>query len=174
MEIPEFTPTLFTGKDDIDDQHRRMFDAARKVLALREASPQALYKSVRFLQAYVQFHFQAEEHAMAATEYDRRDHHVRQHALIRKEVEEIRAGLKAGGDLRKLMSRVQLLFQDWYVFHIRSVDTPFAQFLRAHNAQAAQPVDLPGSAELVAAGRLAPELEGIELPGYGGDLPPLD
>jgi hemerythrin-like metal-binding protein len=174
MEIPEFTPALVTGQQDIDDQHRRMFDAARQVLALRDAPPRALAAAVRFLHAYVHFHFAAEEQAMEAAGYDRHAHHVRQHALIRNEVEGIRTALARGGDPRKLLSRTQLLFQDWFVLHIQEVDIPFARFLRDHNATAERPVVLPGSVELVAAGRLDPGFEGFELPGPGGDLPPLD
>lgn len=74
MGIPEFGPDLMTGRDDIDEQHRLMFDAAHKVLALATAVPSALSKAVRFLVAYVHHHFQAEEAVMAATNYDRREH----------------------------------------------------------------------------------------------------
>lgn len=171
LAIPELGVALHSGRDDIDGQHRLMFEAARKVLAVDSARPDLLIKAVRFLQAYVHYHFRAEEHVMVATDYDRREHHMRQHALIRKEVEEIRAALVAGGAVGPLIARVQVLFQDWYVFHIREVDVPLAVHLRAHSEATAQAIGLPTSSELVATGRLAPEYDGIELPGYPGDLP---
>lgn len=169
MGIPEFGPDLMTGRDDIDEQHRLMFDAVRKVLALEAASPDALSKAMRFLVAYVHHHFQAEEIAMAATGYDRRDHHVRQHALLRREVREIRDKLVAGENPRRLTARIQVVFQDRFVCHIREVDAPFARFLRAHNEQAGQAVDLPPLSDLIVPDRPAPEDDGIELPGFTAD-----
>jgi hemerythrin-like metal-binding protein len=149
MGIPEFGPELMTGQEDIDEQHRLMFDAAHKVLALERGEPSALFKAVRFLMAYVHHHFQAEEAAMAATDYDRREHHMRQHALLHREVREIRDKMAAGEDPRPLIARVQVLFQDGFVFHIREVDAAFARFLRAHNGQAPQPVELPPLSDLL-------------------------
>jgi hemerythrin-like metal-binding protein len=164
MDPLQFTDDLLTGYDAVDRQHRVMFEAARKVLAVREAGRAAVVEAVRFLLDYVQYHFLAEEHAMAAAGYDRMDLHVRQHALIRKEVLAIREAAAQGDEPRALFARIQVLFQDWYVVHIREVDRPFSQFLRARQEAGEREVPLPSSRTLVAQGRLDPECDGIELP----------
>jgi hemerythrin-like metal-binding protein len=158
----EFPDDLLTGHDEVDRQHRMLFDAADRVLAVKEATKDTVVPAIRFLLSYVHYHFRAEEALMDAIAHDRADHHRRQHAMLREAAERIKEAALAGEDLGKLAARLHVLMLDGYVFHIRNVDAPLAAAARDRGLEGADA--LPPSTTLVQAGRLEPEHGGVDLP----------
>jgi hemerythrin-like metal-binding protein len=159
----ELTDDLLTGHADVDRQHRMLFALARTFAEAQAPDRELVIRSLRFLIGYVAFHFAAEEKAMEDSAYPRRDHHTRQHALLREQVEAIRQGALAGESRQKVAARLHVLLTDFYMQHIRTVDRAFAVFA-AKTAIASKTAiaALPTSEALVRAGRLDPEHDGIE------------
>ncbi len=158
----EFPESLLTGHAEVDRQHRILFDAADRVLAVREASRDTVIPAIRFLLSYVHYHFRAEEALMDAIGYDRAEHHRRQHTMLREAVEQVKEAVLAGEDMDRIAARLHVLFLDGYVFHIRNVDAPLAAAARAKGKEGEDA--LPPSRVLVQAGWLSSEHEGVDLP----------
>ncbi len=157
MEFPEFTDDLLTGFEGVDRQHRVLFKVARKVLAVRAAAPEEVFKASSFLVSYVHYHFTAEERAMEMAGYPRLESHKRQHDLIRKDVDGIREATLAREEPQKLLLRIQMLLDDWFLPHINGVDRPFAEYL-SQNPEAWVAVgELASARALIDEGRLSPE-----------------
>lgn len=155
-----FEEKLHTGHQDVDEQHRMMFSWAHRTLNRGDMKDREILEAIRFLLAYIHFHFQSEERLMEKTDYPKMKHHVQQHQNIRQEVVAIRDAAMASEKRDKILSRVHVLFQDWFTFHIKEVDTPLAAYVREKARQADLP--LATSSQLVEEGRLDPEYAGIE------------
>jgi hemerythrin-like metal-binding protein len=158
----EFPDDLLTGHAEVDRQHRMLFDAADRVLAVKQATRDTVVPALRFLLSYVHYHFGAEEALMDAIAYDRAEHHKRQHKMLREAAEAVKEAALAGEDLARVAARLHVLFLDGYVFHIRHVDAPLAAAARDRGLEGADA--LPPSGVLVQAGRLGPEHEGVDAP----------
>jgi hemerythrin-like metal-binding protein len=154
MTIPEFTDDLITGFDEVDQQHRRLFQAARRVLDARTTGREAVLKALRFLLSYVRYHFEAEEHAMRASAFPGQEIHHLQHDLIRKDVDTIRKALIDGRGTDLLLAMIQAIFQDWLLPHIREVDIQFARHVKQQAGSGAQQPVLPSPDTLDTEGRL--------------------
>lgn len=137
-----------------------MFARAHQILNSRDVDARTLVESIRFLLAYVHYHFQAEEHAMEKIGYPKMEHHKRQHRRVMEEVVAIRDSAVADFDRDKLLSRIYAFFQDWFIYHIKEVDSAFAAYVREHGSKKDE--SLPTAANLVSLGQLQPEMQDIE------------
>jgi len=117
-------------------------------------------EAVQFLLSYVHYHFLAEEHAMVEAGYPKLEHHQRQHELMRKEVLDIRSAAIASEHPDQLLSRIHILFQDWFTLHIKEVDVAFAGYLRDLKVEEGE--RLPTAGNLVEQGKMDSEYEDIE------------
>ena len=110
-----------TGREDIDDQHRKIID----FLKILGATSSAEYESKAVddvldgLSDYVKMHFKHEESLMDSFDYDERDRHKRIHAGFVEKLDGINRGeLHNSGGSEKLF----FLIYNWLVTHIVSID----------------------------------------------------
>ena len=131
MQRLELTDDLKTGIDEIDNQHKQLFNWANAVSDDVLADEDKLSEALNNLDDYVNYHFRAEEEAMDTHDYDRLEKHKAQHQRLMKEVTELYGRLNREGTSKGLLAEVQYMFADWYYHHIKEWDKPFADFLKS-------------------------------------------
>ena len=144
MERLELTKDLFTGIEEIDNQHRELFARGNAVLFPEggKANAKDVVNTLAFLMLYVDEHFSAEERMMKYYKYDRLDGHRKQHQRLRKDVEDLYRRTKKEGTIKGLTSELYYMFSDWYVYHIKEWDGAYAAFLQKRTKLAS--VSIPG------------------------------
>lgn len=130
----EFDPILLTGVDEIDRQHREIFE---RVGALLEASrtrrsKEEVLRLVEFLDAYAVDHFAAEERRMEATGYPKLEAHRLEHRQFAKEFEALRQELASEGPTALFVIRVANRVTEWLREHIYRTDRLLGEWLRSH------------------------------------------
>ncbi len=130
----EFDPILLTGVEDIDRQHREMFD---HVAALLEAtrqrrSKEEVLRMMDYLGTYAVEHFQAEEREMDRTRYPRAEAHRLEHRQFAKELEVLRLELATEGPSVLFIIRVGNRVTEWLREHIYRTDRVLGEWLREH------------------------------------------
>jgi hemerythrin-like metal-binding protein len=158
MQKLVLTGNLLTGIRAIDEQHRALFALANDVLQDPDGEkPPAVVEALESLSAYVDFHFASEEHAMAVSGFPREAAHRAWHEQLRGEVLSLREQVQAEGPTRGLVARVQVLMEDWLVYHIGHMDAELAQHLACRPE-----IDLPDLPALKGMGVLI-DLDGARL-----------
>jgi hemerythrin len=130
----ELDPALLTGVDEIDAQHRELF---QRINALLEASRsrrsgQEVIRILEFLGGYVIDHFAAEDRIMETTGYPNIEGHRAEHRQFVKELEILRHELKSEGPTTLFVIRVGNRVTQWLREHIYRTDRTLADWLRAH------------------------------------------
>lgn len=130
----EFDPILLTGVDEIDRQHREIFDRVGALLeaARNRTSREEVLRMVEFLGGYAVDHFAAEERRMHLTGYPRLEAHRQEHRQFAKELEALRQELAAEGPTALLVIRVGNRVTEWLREHIYRTDRLLGEWLRAH------------------------------------------
>ncbi len=128
----EFDPILLTGVDDIDRQHREMFE---RVDALLEAtrnrrSKEEVLRMMEYLGRYAVEHFDAEEREMERTAYPRAEAHRLEHRQFVKELEVLRQELATEGPSVLFIIRVGNRVTEWLREHIYRTDKLLGEWLR--------------------------------------------
>lgn len=134
---------LITGIAAVDEQHQQLFAWGNALLFPPggEIAPTELSNGLKFLEAYVGFHFATEEQAMQRLGYPRAEAHRWQHRHFQREVRQLAERLRAEGSSRPLALQLHYLLYDWLAGHIRFSDTELAEWVRAHaSTHAVQPV----------------------------------
>lgn len=132
-----FTPDLLTGTAEIDKQHRELIDWSYTV-----SDPKAGVSPIgalRFLIGYVELHLSAEERVMESAGFPGLASHNKAHAFFRREVAALQRELRTESAVRAATARIDFLFQDWFLQHIRLMDRDMAAWLRQHGPVADVP-----------------------------------
>lgn len=124
---------LLTGIDAVDDQHRELFNWGNALLFPEGlvADDQDFSNGLKYMAAYVGFHFGTEEQAMESFGYDRLEAHQWQHRHFRREIRRLVDQAFQQGPSRALKHELHYLVQDWFTGHIRFADGQFAAWLKA-------------------------------------------
>lgn len=133
MKRLELTDDMLTGITEIDNQHRELFALGNAVLfpAEGKATKNNIITALLFLINYVDVHFSAEERLMKYYGYNRLNGHQKQHQRLRTEVVELYRRAMNTNTFDGLLSELQYLFGDWYVYHIKEWDQAYAVFLQS-------------------------------------------
>jgi hemerythrin len=128
----ELDPVLLTGVDDIDAQHRELFERIGTVLeaSRNKRSREEVIRTLEFPGSYVVHHFAAEERTMEHAGYPRIEAHRREHRQLVKEVEILRHELKSEGPSARFAIRVGNRITDTLREHIYRADRLMAEWLR--------------------------------------------
>lgn len=132
----ELTPDLFTGHDDIDRQHRRLFSLANDVLVGWSATA-GVRESVAldWLLGYVFSHFLAEEEVMTELGFPGRDVHLEDHAWFREEFRALGARVEDDGIDPSATLALQVLLDELVSRHILLMDRGLARFLASRGGR---------------------------------------
>ena len=127
------------GHDDIDRQHRELFEILNALHAAMKAGQGgvAIDSALAELFDYAQRHFSDEEAVMAAKGYPELDEHRRLHRQLMQKVTEMLQSRQAGEKLATF--EVLGFVGEWIAEHVGRVDHQFGRFLH----RAAAPVQLP-------------------------------
>jgi hemerythrin len=152
MDRFAITNDLLTGADDIDAQHRQLFHLANSAVesAGEDGSDRQFFAALAFLSDYIQYHFAAEESAMAQSNFPEQEQHRRAHLGFREEIGELVEASLETSRIADLRQRLHALIAGWLTAHIRETDKILAAHLRRHALDGIG--DWPSADELLAAG----------------------
>ena len=153
MDQFQLTDQLLTGVGDIDEQHRKLFALANRLLETGTDSGGnrlAAMQALAFLGGYVDYHFAAEELAMRDSNFPGYAEHRTFHESFREQVGDIAEEAQNGAPPDLMMRRVAALVADWLITHIRFMDHAFAAYLIGRSTTTS--IHLPSADRLKDAG----------------------
>ena len=129
----ELTEDLLSGNDEIDEQHRQIFERSNTFLAAanQDRGEEIVAGVVDFLEAFCIYHFHAEETAMLTSGYPAYEGHVALHNELMRGVYKLRQKADAEGPSKALVTITSRLLVEILVNHVRKVDRELMVFLRA-------------------------------------------
>jgi hemerythrin len=134
MEKFELSNDMLTGIDEIDDQHRKLLSWGNALYSDdTEAAVKEVDEALRNLSRYVSYHFRAEEGAMDRYGYAMLKKHQKQHKRLILDVAKLVNRSKKERPSKVLLIELQYQFIDWFIYHIKEWDQPFAAFLKSSN-----------------------------------------
>lgn len=127
-----WNPALVTGEEDIDEQHRRLFELAATLQSAcvescdeRDRITEAVYA----LSEYVLEHFQDEEVYMQSVGYPQVGPHRTQHAYLSGRVLQITANHMNGLEVEP--ESLAVFVTEWLTGHILAEDVRAVAFARS-------------------------------------------
>jgi hemerythrin len=154
------TEDLLTSVEDIDEDHRTIVNVANKTLELgfENKNRPVFEETISFLNAYVIFHFFAEEQLMGDIAYPHLEHHRKFHENFYREISEHANRVRMDGISRELMVKISFTIENWLSEHLRIVDGALSKYIRQHHI----PAKLPDVHTLKRLGKLPADFdEGI-------------
>jgi hemerythrin len=127
----EWTPDLSVGIGDIDSQHREFINRADKFISAVEQGRGAdvLAETVKFFMEYAEKHFMTEEMFMLQFGYPEMAPHKKLHNGFREYMEELAKRIAADPGA-VTQSEAKEKIADWFIHHIKNVDTRLGVFLK--------------------------------------------
>ena len=120
MEIIQWRPTLETGIDVIDQQHKRIVDYINALrIAQVKGDRGAVARTIDDVIDYTQSHFGFEEALMEDAGYPLLNAHKRVHELFMRRVAVLHQRFKSGEDIAQDLHNV---LARWLITHIQTED----------------------------------------------------
>lgn len=130
-ERPEFGEQYLVGIEQVDREHRQLFEIAARVhdrvADSGEAALQAARVDVAELIDYTRTHFASEESLMAAAGYPGLAEHRELHQRLLSQVHDMEMRVELGE--RYVPVDLSRFLYNWLVCHIRAHDRRFGEFL---------------------------------------------
>ena len=128
----EWTEDLATGIEEIDDQHRALYDAISDLHdAMRRSRLDRVPAVLEFLSGYVAEHFATEEREMAATGYPGLDEHRAAHLAFGVDYRQLVARVEGSRITPLLVLELSTWLGEWLRDHVRRIDGAMARHIRA-------------------------------------------
>lgn len=130
--LPRWTPDLAVGDEQIDAQHRRLFDQAAALHdAIVAGAPEArVLETLGFLGDYVLEHFAAEEALMARLADPGAAAHAAEHARFRARHSALARTFATAGASRLTAEIVRCDVLAWLAGHVAGTDLALRSLLR--------------------------------------------
>ncbi len=126
----KLTSELMSGFEEIDGQHRMLFQRLDSVLEAVKSDDRAATKQMfQGLGDYLIAHFAAEESFMAAASYPERGRHKSAHDLFMQDFAQLGRELDATGLSVPVLQWITARVPEWIKFHIQVNDLPLGRFL---------------------------------------------
>lgn len=134
----QWTQDLAVGVQDIDTQHKALFEKINGLLAAMSQGEgmQEIGPMLDFLARYVKAHFATEEQYMTQHGYPHEGAHRQQHQQFIRDFGTWVAQFQAKGASTKLVLDVHRKLSDWLVNHITGTDIQLGTFLQARLGRA--------------------------------------
>jgi len=128
----EWTDDLATGVNEIDNQHRELFQRINNLLDAcnHGKGKEEVKKVISFLEDYVITHFSEEEKYMGKYDYPDYMVHKRQHLEFMENFFRIKTQFEAEGPGIHIVVITNNLVVDWLRNHIRKIDRALGSFLK--------------------------------------------
>lgn len=128
MAFLSWHPRFVLGHEDIDAQHRKLFELVNHFDDVIELEmPEELGRIVDDLVAFTLVHFRCEEELMKRIGFPRSSDHGQMHEVLIRQLRELRAAMKVGGHAGA-KSIVRFL-ADWLTNHIVREDMEYKPYL---------------------------------------------
>jgi hemerythrin len=128
------TSELTSGYEEIDGQHRLLFD--RLDAATRAAlddDPARTREALAALGDYLVSHFQAEESMMAESAYPERARHKSAHDIFMQDFAQLGQELRSAGLSPPIVTWIATRIPEWLKFHIQVNDIPLGRYLSSRH-----------------------------------------
>jgi hemerythrin len=126
----KLTSELISGFEEIDGQHRVLFQRLDGVLqAVQSDDLAATKQTFQVLGDYLMAHFAAEEAFMAAASYPERGRHKSAHDLFMQDFAQLAREIEATGLSVPVLQWITARVPEWIKFHIQVNDLPLGRFL---------------------------------------------
>lgn len=134
MKKFELSDDMLTGIEAIDTQHGKLLSWGNAMFSDdTDAAVKKAEQALGNLSRYVSYHFRAEEEAMDRYDYTLLEKHKKQHLRLILKVGRLVKRLEKEGASRGLLIELQYQFIDWFLYHIKEWDQPFAAYLNSNN-----------------------------------------
>jgi len=126
-----WSSALAVGIDEIDDQHRELFERINKMLDIigRSGESKDMGQVMSFLEDYIVSHFAMEEGWMIRFNYPDFQQHKERHEGFSREFGLFKDRLAREGPSAFLAIQVESMLVEWWTNHIRTIDTALGKFL---------------------------------------------
>lgn len=128
MPIAQWSEQLEFGLDNIDEQHKQLFDLAASFTG--DGDQIRVMKTLVILCDYVKNHFQEEEALLKSCRYPGLKAHMELHRQFKDMVIQLLGDAKQMS-LDDIAARVQYLINGWFYNHILQVDTEYVPCVKA-------------------------------------------
>jgi hemerythrin len=131
----EWTTDLATGSAEIDHQHKTIFFRINEMLeACKQGKGKAKVESLlRFLEDYTLSHFGEEERFMLKHSYPDYGAHKALHEEFKSRLAELKKKVETEGVGVHTVIATNQLVVNWFINHIRKVDTKLGAFWTANS-----------------------------------------
>ena len=135
--LKEWTDEYLIGIEEIDQQHKRFFDAAHGLYEgiLNCEGEHAVAEAVEFLRKYAVEHFQTEEAFMRKHDFPRLAEHQQLHVAFFESLDQLVDDFKVFGPSQHLADRALEIAQDWLIEHIADEDNLYASHVRRRGSE---------------------------------------
>ena len=127
-----WTNDLSVGVEEIDDQHKELFNQVNKLLEACESRKnlnEVERDLLTFMNEYVVHHFEDEENLMRRHDYPDYTNHLAAHNQFEKKMEEFSQKFEQASFERKMLTDFNYAVVDWFSEHIHRVDRKLGKFL---------------------------------------------
>jgi hemerythrin len=127
-----WNPTLETGNQTIDSQHKELINAINKLLEACQKGQAAdsTGPTLDFLVSYTKKHFSDEEALQRRSNYPDMQNHYKLHESFLKVVADLSTELKKSGPTPVIINKLVRNVGDWLVNHIQKEDTKVAAHIK--------------------------------------------
>jgi hemerythrin len=131
-----WTKDCSVGHPQVDDQHRKLFDAANRLFDAMKAGQgrEVVGPLISFLADYVDKHFKAEEALMASSGYQDTWRHQGEHQAFVETFQKLAAQYEREGADPVLSIQLQRTVSDWLMDHILKSDRRLGLHLQQSKA----------------------------------------
>lgn len=128
----EWSLDLATGVDEIDKQHKELFQRINNLLEAcnHGKGKEEVKKVIWFLEDYVITHFSEEERYMGKYDYPEYSGHKRQHLEFMENFFNLKKQFESEGPGVHVIVNINHLVVDWLRNHIRRLDKALGAFLK--------------------------------------------
>ena len=128
----EWTEKLTTHIQEIDDQHKQLFDIINDLLAAYQEGSEKdkIGAAIDFLEKYAIIHFDNEESYMRRYDYPESSQHVASHLEFIENLLDIKKRYMLKGMSRRLMNQTNQMIVNWWLDHIQKVDKVLGDYLK--------------------------------------------
>lgn len=131
----EWNNSLATGNNDIDSQHKELFNRFDKLLTAcnQRKGKEEVSSVLMFLGDYVRSHFAMEEQLQRNHNYPHYADHKEQHEGFIRDLQKLEDQFKQEGVSLSLVIQTNQTMVNWLIKHINATDRALADYLRVRS-----------------------------------------
>jgi len=122
-----------TGIEEIDRQHKKLFEIAEKLYQAKSGNPEMLNQKIavtaRELLDYAKIHFATEERMMEEAGFEGYAEHKKIHSMFAEKAEAYQARIDERSDDVFLAMEIMNFLIDWIVDHISVTDKEYVPYI---------------------------------------------